>query len=203
LSAALKGKVQDPGIAVLRGGGNFSKDPLDRGPASSGPMRDPPAQTTAGFEAEAAKLIAGVIDAAPDARPALIANLRDSKGSVNTEALARAAAKLTGDSQQQARDALMQRLTRMSATTLREMLKDDNREIRRAAAAACASKEDKQYIPHLINLLSDSENIVVRAARTSLVALSKQDFGPEPDAGPGDKTKAILAWKNWWKTQMN
>ncbi len=189
LSTALKGKVQDPGLAVLRGGGNIGNNP--------------PAQSGADFEAEAAKLTAAVIAAAADDRTALLAKLRDNKGSFNTEALARAAAKLTGDSQQQARDALTQRLTRMTATTLGEMLKDENREIRLAAAAACGKKDDKQYIPHLIKLLDDSESLVVRAARTSLVALSKQDFGPEPDAAPGDKTKAILAWKNWWKTQMN
>ena len=91
----------------------------------------------------------------------------------------------------------------MTATTLCEMLKDENREIRLAAAGACGKKEDKQYIPHLIELLSDSENSVVHAAWTSLVALSKQDFGPKPDAAPADKAKAILAWKNWWKMQMH
>ena len=85
LSAILKGKVQDPGMAVLRGGGNLPNNP--------------PAQTAADFEAEAAKLSAAVINAAPDMRPALLAKLRDNRGSVNTEALARAAAKLTGDAQ--------------------------------------------------------------------------------------------------------
>jgi hypothetical protein len=203
LTAALKGKVQDPGLAVLRGGGNLGKNPPEPGPAIVDPKRDPTAPTAADFETEAAKLTADVIAAEPEARAILLAKLRDNKGGVNTEALARAAAKLTGDAQQQARDALLQRLKRMAAITLIEMLKDENQEIRRTAATACATKEDKQYIPHLINLLSDPESSVVHAARTSLIALAKQDFGPEPDAGPGDKTKAILAWKNWWKTQMN
>ena len=97
---------------------------------------------------------------------------------------------------------MAKRLTRMTTATLREMLKDDNREIRRAAAVACALKNDKLLIPDLIEKLNDSENTVIGAVHSSLVALSSQDFGPKADAMPSEKAEAIAAWKSWWKGQM-
>ena len=40
--------------------------------------------------------------------------------------------------------------------------------------------------------------MVTLAGRTALKNLTGQDFGPDADGRPGDKTKAILAWKDWW-----
>ncbi len=131
-------------------------------------------------------------------RSAMLTKLRDGKGGEFTDTLARAARKLTGEGQKEARTALAERLTRMKAATLRTMLRDDDAEIRRAAAYACAMKEDRAHVPDLIPLLSDAEPMVTLAGRTALKNLTGQDFGPDADARPGDKTKAILAWKDWW-----
>jgi len=211
LSAALKGKVKDPGVAVLRGGGNLPGFPERKPaePAKVDPKPDPAATVKAPpatgkgseFETEAAKLTTALINASPDARPALLAQLRDKKGGVNTEALARAAAKLTGDAQQQTREALAKRLTRMTPATLRDMMKDENREIRRSAAAACGLKEDRQYIPDLIEVLGDAEAQVALSAHSSLKALSGKDFGPQSDASAESRQKAVAAWKSWWASQ--
>ncbi len=61
--------------------------------------------------------------------------------------------------------ALAERLCRMSAATLRGMLKADDAELRRAAALACAMKDDKDHIPDLIAALEDKDGDVVKAAR--------------------------------------
>jgi len=135
-------------------------------------------------------------------RDALLLKLRDTKGGDYTDALAQAAAKLEGDDQKEARNALAARLTRMTAKTLRNLMGDSDRELRRAAALACAMKEDKSHVPDLIALLNDTDVLVLRASRAALKSLSGgQDFGPEPDADGADKAKAILDWKNWWNRQ--
>jgi hypothetical protein len=216
LSTVLQGKVRDPGTAVLRSA-DLSKILPDQVAPKTQPKRDPvavidprpepmtsppPAQTGGDVDAEAARLSATLLNAAGDARVTLLAKLRDSKGSVYTDALARAAAKATSEFQQEIREALARRLTRMTPATLREMLKDDNREIRRGAALACGHKEDRQFIADLIELVGDSEEVVVQASRTSLRALTGKDLGPGPAAAPADRQKATLAWKNWWKEQQ-
>ena len=102
----------------------------------------PPASSSAeDFDKEVARFSAALVSASADARAGILAQLRDSKGGVYTEALARTAGKMTGEAQRETRFALAKRLTRMTANTVREMLKDPNRELRCGAATACASSE--------------------------------------------------------------
>jgi HEAT repeat protein len=89
----------------------------------------------------------------------------------------------------------------MTAATLRDMLADSNREIRSAAARACALKADKQFIPDLISLLADREPRVANDAHLSLKTLTDKDFGPAANATDTDKIKAILAWRSWYNMQ--
>ncbi len=216
LATVLQGKVSDPGTAVLRAVDPAKLSP-DQPPPKLDPKRDtvakidtrpdttnpppPPKQTGNDVAADATRLCTALLNAAADARAGHIARLRDSKGSVYTEALAQAAAKTTGDLQRDLREALARRLTRMTPATLREMLKDENREIRRSAAFACAYKEDRQFVPDLIDALADSDELVSQSARAALRLLTAEDFGPEPATPAADRLKAILAWKNWWKMQ--
>src|SRR5439155_20126534 len=81
--------------------------------------------------------------------------VRDGKGGDFTKALVYAIYKLDGDRKKAVRDALAERLTRMSPETLRGMLKADDVELRRAAALACAMKDDKAHVPDLIDRLTD------------------------------------------------
>src|SRR5262249_1027831 len=97
-----------------------------------------------------------------------------------------------------ARDALANRFTRMTAATLRQELKDDDPEIRRAAVLACAMKDDKSHIPDLILMLQDSEPFVDKAAHAALKSLSGKDFGPKTGASAQDVAKAVESWKGWW-----
>ncbi|HUR53654.1 MAG TPA: hypothetical protein VMZ71_05965, partial [Gemmataceae bacterium] len=82
---------------------------------------------------------------------------RDSKGSEYTKALTAAVYRLDGDRKKQAREALAERLTRMTAATLRTMMASEDAELRRGAVLACAMKDDKSHVPDLIDRLTDSE----------------------------------------------
>ena len=87
---------------------------------------------------------------------------------------------------------------RMTADTLRDKLTEEDLEIRRAAALACAMKEDKEFVPDLIKLLEDPEPPVAKSAHAALKYLTRQDFGPDADASRAERSKAIERWKAWW-----
>jgi HEAT repeat protein len=102
-----------------------------------------------------------------------------------------------------ARDALAERLARMTAATLRDKLQDEAPEIRRAAALACAVKADKQFLPDLVTLLADRQETVARAAHAALKDLTGQDLGPAADAPPEERRRAAAAWKEWLEKQSD
>jgi HEAT repeat protein len=135
------------------------------------------------------KLAAGVARATGADRLAALERLREGKGSIYTEALAAAIGRLSGDNQEKAREALVQRLSRMTAATLRNKLAEESPEVRRAAALACADKEDASHIPDLLERLDDADSAVARAVRVALGKLSGQDFA------------TAQQWKEWWKKQ--
>jgi len=158
-----------------------------------------PVETATATEAE--KVLHDLLNGEGD-RTLLFAKLRDTKGGEYTDSLAHAATKLRGDLQVEAREALVARLTRMTVDTLRKMLLDDDREVRRAAALAGAKKGDRSLVPDLILILSDGDPLLPAAGRAALKTLTGQDFGPAADASAGERTKSILAWKNWWSQQL-
>jgi hypothetical protein len=128
--------------------------------------------------------------------------LRDSKGGDHTRALTLAIPRLDGERKSQARDALAERLTRMTAATLRTMMKSKEAELRRAAVLAGAMKDDRAHVPDLIDRLTDEEDLVVRAAAAGLKSLSRgKDFGPDANATKQQKQAAADAWRAWWLTQ--
>lgn len=223
LSASLRGKVKDPGTSRLIGGGDLTKligvpsgsvagsggttrpkpmDPDRPAPKVDAPMTVPPAGND--FDSKVTRLVRELVNADGDARDELLRTYRDAKGGEYTETLAQAVGRLSGDGQAKTRDALANRLTRMSSATLVEFLRDRNREIRRAAALACGAKDATrlpEFADALIRTLADDEPLVVQAARASLKTLSKQDHGPEAGASASDRGKAIMAWRKWWDTQ--
>lgn len=135
-------------------------------------------------------------------REELLQEWRDSKGGEYTDALAYVIPQLSEPMQAKARKALAERLTRMTASTLRDMLRDDDAEIRRAAALACGQKKARGHIPDVLPLLEDEEPMVARAARATLKTLSGEDFGPRPDAGRPEHMLASAAWKAWWAKEQ-
>jgi hypothetical protein len=126
----------------------------------------------AGEEAEAARLGASLADAKAQRRAQLLARYRDEKGVAFTLALAEAIPNLEGKFQDQARDALVERLKRMTIGTLQERLREEDPELRRAAAVACGRKRDETVIPDLIALLDDKDRDVAEAAGSGLRELT-------------------------------
>ena len=118
-----------------------------------------------------------------------------------TQALVGAVYRLEGDRRKDAREALAERLTRMTADTLRSMAVGDDIELRRASVLAMAMKDDKAHIPDLVAALSDDEDLVIRAARAGLKSLTGEDFGPAPNASRNEKTIATESWKQWMSKQ--
>lgn len=207
LASSLKGKVKDPGSSRLRSPGDLNKLLEGAGKPSTGPSKDP--GTTARPKGEnpstaetdkGGKLAAALIAAEAAERAELLKQYRDTKGGEYTDALARAAAKMTGEAQTQTREALATRLTRMTSTTLNDLMRDRDRELRRGAALAAAAKGKErfsEFSASLIRLVADDEAMVSQAARATLKSLTGQDFGPESGAGPADRGKALVAWRNW------
>jgi len=128
----------------------------------------------------------------------LLAETRDGKGPNYTRALVVTATNADAERKKEVRAALAERLCRMSAATLREMLKANEAELRRAAALACAMKDDKGHIPDLIDGLADADDGVVRAAHAGLKSLTGKDFGPAAGASAGQKALAVSAWRDWY-----
>jgi hypothetical protein len=154
--------------------------------------------TLAAVNPEIIRLRDELIRADGDAHEEVLARLRDAKGVVHTEAIVQAIPQLPDPMQAKARAALVERLTRMTAKTLRDKFGQDEAEVRRAAALACAAKQAQELIPDLIALLDDPEPAVVRAAHASLKELTHQDFGPPSAATPAERGRALAAWNDWW-----
>jgi hypothetical protein len=150
-------------------------------------------------DSEAGKLARALVAMSPIRQPQEIERLRDQKGPDNTVALALALPHLSSRMQQAARDALAQRLARMSSKTLSKYLQDDEPEIRRAAVRVCEDKGKKEFVPRLIVLLGDREPAVARSAYAALKGLTGQDFGPAADADAAARRRATDEWQAWWK----
>ena len=149
------------------------------------------------------RLSQDLVNAKGDEQTAVLARLRDAKGIDNTDALALAIPNLSGSVKRQAHDALTERLTRMTTATLRDKLRDDNIEVRSAAALACGRKKVQETIADLLQLLDDPEMEVIQTARVALTELSGQDFGPKSDADRVGRAEAAAAWRKWWKEHQD
>jgi len=206
LTSLLKGKIGDPGSRVLKAGTSLSdlqkKNGGKPGVGPSSPGKHPegptPSPAPVSENAEVTKLVEELLQAGPGQQEKTVEKFRDARGVVYTEALAAAIPKLEKSIRGKAREALADRLTRMSSATLQEKLQDDNPEVRCAAAIACAQKEDKTHVPRLIELLEDEQPVVRRGALAALKNLSGKDFGPEAEASREERAKAIADWKAWW-----
>jgi hypothetical protein len=184
--------------------------PLPEPPASDKPRADKPPDKPRADKTSAetpvtsttARMADDLVKSTGSRFTLLMRNLRIGKGAEFTEALALAIPKLNGDRQQKAREALVERLTRMKDTTLSEYLSDEQLEIRIAAARACAAKGSKSLIPRLIPLVRETRGGVAEAAHQALKQLSGEDFGPKPDASRDERVQAARHWLDWWNKQQ-
>lgn len=187
LAKDLSGKVQrDPTSTEMRAGAAAPTDVAGIRPSPIvAPVVDLPNPTGDESIALAAKLLK-----APDADwSKLLTAARDAKGATNTRALVVLANNVEGVRRKDVREALAERLCRMTPDTLRTMLKANEPELRRAAALACAMKDDKNHIPDLVAAVGDGEATVVRAARAGLKSLTGKDFATADE------------WRDWLASQ--
>jgi HEAT repeat protein len=149
-------------------------------------------------DTEAGRLADTLAQVPPARRDDLVAKYRDSKGAQYTDALALAIARENGEARRQLREALAERMTRMTEKTLGQYLEDEDAEVRRAAALGLAMRESKAHVEGLIGLLRDPQPSVERAAHAALRSLSGEDFGPKVNATEAEKTEAASRWRRWW-----
>jgi hypothetical protein len=202
LTASLRGRVHDPGEARMHA---KESDPRAR-MAETKPALNVDLKMPTNFAAPeldpatpAGKLSQELVKATTQEQAAVLAKLRDSKGVVFTEALAGAIPHLSSGAKSKARDALAERMTRMSPATLRDKFKEPDPEIRRAAILAAAMSEDKSFVPDILTLLSDPSPTVWHAVPVALKLLSGQDFGPKVNASPAEREQARTRWDEWWR----
>jgi HEAT repeat protein len=157
--------------------------------------RDARIQEAAGREG---RLASELLAATGAKQEAVLKRLRESEGDHADEALALAIPSLASPGQGRAREALAGRLARLSADELRKKFKDEEGEVRRAAASACLSSAAKELVPELLALLDDPEEPVAQAARASLKGFTGEDFGPKVGAKRGERVLARAAWHGWW-----
>lgn len=205
LARDLSSKVQKEVSTEMRAGAGPSTPAPKTAPttgSTAGPSQFIPNPVIRGPEGNEAAVIAGeLLRASGKDWGGTLSRLRDSKGSVYTQALVASASRLEGDRQKETRTALAERLTRMTAQTLRTMAKDEEVELRRGAVLAMAMKDEKAHIPDLVAALMDDEELVVRAAKAGLKSLAGQDFGPRVNATPADKKFAVDSWNEWLRKQ--
>jgi hypothetical protein len=130
----------------------------------------------------------------------VLVELEQRRGDEVIAALGTAAGSYESDIQQLARDLLARHLARQEASVVKEKLKDERAEVRRAAVLAAG--RDVRLVGELIDLVGDSDAGVRAAARQVLVRLSRGvDFGPAPNASKADQEAAVKKWREWWARQ--
>lgn len=96
-----------------------------------------------------------------------------------------------------ARKLLRESLSRLTAEELKGVLKDGRVEVR-AAVARTIGERRLPLAAELIELLADDAPEVHQGARQALMTLSNgQDFGPRPEASPGERAAAAQRWREW------
>jgi hypothetical protein len=128
----------------------------------------------------------------------LLTELEKRRGKEVLPALANAAGSYEKDIQKLGRDLLYSHLARQSQAVVKEKLKDELVEVRKAALRVAAAKMPR-LTGDLIDLLDDEEAEVRAASHDALVKLSRgKDFGPAADADKVEIADAQSKWRNWW-----
>lgn len=139
---------------------------------------------------KAKELLEKLLTALPPQQGEILDALSEARGTDYTDALVDAISKLgTNAAKEQAREALAKRFTRLKASVLGQYMREDERELRLAAATACQLKNDSAAAASLIPLLADPDIGVSTAALNALKTLSGQDFG-----------KSVERWSRWLDT---
>lgn len=199
-----RGEVELRGKGSGGGTGEPQASGKARRPAGDGAAANPDALPALPEQGEAGRLAEDLVGKSggefEDGLKVLVA----ADGSNYTRAIVLLIDRLDGSQRRQARDALVERLTRMSPKTLRAMMKNDQPELRRGAVLAAATQDEKEYVPDLIDrIAADDEDLVIRAARAGLMSLtgSKEDFGPPDGSEKPARQAAADKWRAFWAKQ--
>jgi hypothetical protein len=126
----------------------------------------------------------------------VLAELKDRKGSVYTEALAEAIGTVDEDIKPIARGLLATRLTRMTDRTMKAKMKNSNPEVRAAAALAIGYKGSPLY-RELAAAMRDGNLLVAQNARDVLEKMLGEDLGPKEGASGLEWYQASKRWEQW------
>jgi len=127
-----------------------------------------------------------------DHQAELFEKYQEGKGTVYTLALAGAIPRLSGSQGQSSRSAI-QRLTRMTAATLREQTQGRRSGNSPGRRTGLRMKDDKSHVADLIPLLEDREPLVWPGRPCRPQELDGKDFGPEANASRQDTANAVAA----------
>lgn len=146
----------------------------------------------------AEKLLAALEQADDQQREKILQQLHDGKGGEYSDSLAKAVNRLSGPWRERAHMALVSRLTRMTAATLKARIDSEDLQTQLAAIKAAARKGDRELIGDIIEQYLSPHDLVRQAARDALKTLSGEDFGPAANAGRVEFLVAHKKWKAWW-----
>jgi hypothetical protein len=195
------GREDPPSRSSPAPGNPSGIEPRPRLPQTTSPAANARTTLPDNLDPKVAALAKELLDAGNADQGPVLDRMKAGKGVMFTEALAAAIPQLGAEPRQKARTVLAERLARMKVESLANYLTDDDTEIRRAAASACAMKDAKPLIPNLIKALNDPQTLVVQAAHAALKDLSGQDFGPPANATRAERARAIVAWEVWLSKQ--
>jgi hypothetical protein len=142
-----------------------------------------------------------LLEAAPTRQTELLLLFKDRAGPAYDRAVVLALSSLAAEQQKTARTILADRMYFLSVKELKQRLKDEDSEVRRAAVRASRQREEKAVIPDLIARLDDGNAEVAKLAVEGLRYLTGRDFGPTAGAGPEQRRQAVVAWMDWWEKQ--
>jgi HEAT repeat protein len=143
---------------------------------------------TAQIEVEAARLAERLVAAGPVRLAQLLGQARGGEEEVSIKGLAAALPRLKGEARVKVQEALIERLARLDADSLRRRLYEEAPVVRQAALAACVRCRDKKLIPDLIALLEESDPMLTSQAEKGLEAMTGQHF------------PTLTAWRDWWES---
>lgn len=131
----------------------------------------------------------------------ILERLRDTKGTAYTDGLVRALPIVAETLRQEARDALTERMVRMTPASLRARMSSGPDELRGASIRAAARKKSKELVPDLIELLIDGNSSIRQEAHAALKETTGEDFGPGRGASTVEQFDARKQWRAWWQSK--
>jgi hypothetical protein len=168
-----------------------------------GPTRPVAAGTKTPATMSTAELAAAVSTERGPRLKGILTELEGRRGKEVLTGFVTAITNTDSEGQQLARDLMDKHLMRQPQAAVKKYLKDEQPEVRQAAARVVAAK-----MPDLgrdvIDLLDDDNAPVRAAARQALVFLSRgEDFGPESSADKKDRAEAQKKWRAWWDSRSS